>query len=348
MSGKKLLMVLVVVAAVAIAWWWWYMRATTRVGTAASSTRLEIEITGGFAFVAPTSGNILEVAYLNDWVLRKDLNNNGVMEPTEPPVFTDVNGNGVQDANEPDTCNVNQMGFTLTVDRGIVDASVGKTVVAGIAENIDKAVIRFPALEAADIPLTIGKSTVWPPTPNLPANPDNEADWKDMVPTLRSYHGGTINPNWQNMVNGRMVLPGGQIKATMPSIPVFKKAHFEFHAGNASKFKAAMTDKMIYTVDLPGSTVELQVTGATSGLTKLVLKPQGNRVVLKLAGTHDMTVPGDRAPLKDFCAFYQLLQPMPDPKDFLLPIYIAAAPATPLPPGSQQPSPGFFCNGDWF
>jgi hypothetical protein len=351
---KRLLVMVVVVAAVAGAWWWWHLRATAPIGTTVSSTKLEIQIEGGFAFVAPTTGNKLEIAYLNDWVLRKDTNGNGVMDPTEPAVFDDLNNNGVRDANESDTCNVDQMGTHLIVDRGSVDTSLGATVVAGQPQDIDKAVIRFPALETANIPLTIDKGTTWPPapatpgTPAAPANPDNEADWKDMVPTLRSYHGGTINPSWQTMVNGRMVLPGGNIKATIPSNSVFKKAHFEFKANNALKFKAAMTDRMIYTVDVPGPTVELQVTGATSGLTKLVLKPQGNRVVLILRGRHNMSVPGDQAPLKDFCSFYQLLQPMPDPKDFLTPVYIAATPATPPPPGSQKPSPGFFCNGDWF
>jgi hypothetical protein len=271
------------------------------------------------------------------------------MDPTEPAVFDDLNHNGVRDANEPDTCNVDQIGTQLIVDRGVVESSVGgATVVVGQPQDIDKAVIRFPALETANIPLTIDKGPTWPPTPATPGNPDNEADWKDMVPTLRSYHGGTINPNWQSIVNGRIVLPGGNIKATLPSNSLFKKAHFEFKASNALKFKAAMTDKMIYTVDVPGPTVELQVTGATSGLTKLVLQPQGNRVVLFLRGRHNMSVPGDQAPLKDFCTFYQLLQPMPDPKDFLTPTYIAATPATPPPPGTQKPSPGFFCSGDWF
>jgi hypothetical protein len=338
---------LVVVGVVAAAWWWWNLRATTKVGSVAS-TKLQIEITGGFAFVAPTTGNKLEIAYLNDWVLRKDTNNNGVMDPNEPAVFDDLNNNGVRDPNEADTCNVDQIGTDLIVDRGIIDSSVGKTVVAGQPEDLNGAVIRFPALENVNIPLTIDKGTTWPPAQTMPANPDNEADWKDMVPTLRSYHGGTINPNWQTMVNGRVVLPGGHIKSTFPSNPVFKKAHFEFNAGNALKFKAAMTDKMIYTVDVPGSTVELQITGATSGLTKLVLKPQGNRVVLILRGRHDTTIPGHQAPLKDFCTFYQLLQPMPDPKDFLTPVYIEAASTTPPPPGSPKPSPGFFCSGDWF
>src|SRR5436190_10079639 len=71
------------------------------------TTKLQIEITGGFAYVAPVSpDNHLEIAYLNDWVLRKDTNGNGVMDPTEPVEFDDLNGNGQQDAGEPDTCNV--------------------------------------------------------------------------------------------------------------------------------------------------------------------------------------------------------------------------------------------------
>ena len=348
-------LVLVVVVCVLLAVVWYVTKGTSPVGPtpkASGTTKLQITITGGFAYVAPTgTDNHLEIGYLEDWVLRKDVNNNGVMEPTEPAIFDDLNNNGVQDANEPDKCNVNQMGTELVIDRGTIQGHEPSAtpLPANRVFDLDKAVVKFPALETANIPLTIGRGTAWPPTPDEPADPDNEGHWKDMVPSLKAYHAGTtINPNWRDMVNGRVVLPGGNIRATLPSNAIFKKAHFDFHANNAFKFKAAMTDKNIYTVDVPGSTIELQISNATSGLTKLVLQPQGNRVELILRGKHDSTVPGDHEPLRDFCTFYQLMQPMPDPKDFLLPIFVAVPPLPTPPPGSPKPSPGFFCSGDWF
>ena len=170
-----------------------------------------------------------------------------------------------------------------------------------------------------------------------------------MVPSLKEYHNGTtINPKWRDMVNGRMVLRGGKIKATIPSSPIMKRAYFEFKDKSGLKFKAASTDKLIYTVDVAASQIEMLFTDATIGLTKLIIKPQGNKVELTLRGKHDSSgQPAANMPLHDFCAFYELLEPRPDTSKWLLPYYIPA----PLPPGSSvnaMPSPGFFCNGDWF
>ena len=328
MSGSKWLALLIVVGVLLLAIFWYRGKNPS---VSASATKLQIEITGGFAYVAPTgSDNHLEIAYLNDWTHRKDLDGDGVDEVV---------------------CDVNQIGTELKVTRGTIvgHEPAGQALPLSREFNLDKAVVKFPALETANIPLTIGRGAAWPPTPNTPANPDAEADWKDMVPALKAYHAGTtINPNWRTMVNGRVVLPGGHIKATVPSSPIFKKAHFEFKADNAVKFKTALTDKTIYNVDVPGPTVEIQISGATSGFTKLVIQPQGNRVELTLRGLHDMasSIPGNGSPLKDFCTFYQLLQPMPAEKDFLTPHYIEAANATVQAGG--KPTPGFFCSGDWF
>jgi len=314
------------------------------------TTKLQIEINGGFAYVAPTgSDNHLEVAYLNDFVLWNDANGNGTMEPNEIE-FDDLNGNGRRDAGEPDICNVNQVGTELKVTRGTIISHEPstQTLPASREFDLDKAVVKFPALETANIPLKIS-ATTWPPPPANPVNADNESEWSDMVPALRKKHTGTaIDPNWRTMVNGRVVLPGGSIKATIPSSPLFKKARFDFKANKVSQFKAAMTDKTIYTVDVPAATIEIQLGGAASGFTKLVIQPQGGKVELTLRGMHDMgsTIPGDGAPLKDFCAFYQLMQPRPASKDFLVPHYNASTGGT--GGGGGLPTPGFFCPGDWF
>lgn len=314
------------------------------------TTRLEITVIGGFAFVPTPTDRHLEIAYLNDWVLRTDTNGNGIMEPNEPAVYDDANGNGRQDPNEPDTCNVDQIGTELKVTRGTISISepTNLTVPASREFNLDKAVLTFPALEAASLPLNIGRGP-WPPSPNLPTNPDDETNWKDMVPSLKEYHQGTtINPNWRTMVNGRVVLRGGNIRASLPSTPIMKRAHFEFKTKTALKFKAATTDKLIYTADVPAGEIEILLNPTAMGFTRLVLQPQGGRVELTLRGLHASSgQPMPNMPLHDFCAFYQLLQPMPLPAEFLLPHYIPA----PVPTGSNasaMPSPGFYCDGDWF
>lgn len=350
MNGRKwMLMVVagVVVAGVVLLIARWYRGGSVVAGP---STKLQIEINGGFAYVAPTgTDNRLEVAYLNDFVQWNDANSNGTMEPEEIE-FDDLNGNGRRDPGEPDTCNVNQIGTQLKVTKGTIITHDPSTqpLPASREFDLDKAVVKFPALESANIPLTINAPN-WPPPAANPLNPDNEAEWADMVPALlRTHPGKTIDPNWRMMVNGRVVLPGGSIKATLPSSPLFKKARFDFHKDHAPQFKAAMTDKTIYTVDVPSATVEILLGGAASGFTRLVIQPQGNRVELMLRGMHDMgsAIPGDGAPLKDFCAFYQLIQPKVPGKEFLVPHYIA-------PPGGSGgggglPTPGFFCPGDWF
>src|SRR6185436_18623232 len=135
---------------------------------------------------------------------------------------------------------------------------------------------------------------------------------------------------------------------TIPSSPIFKKSHFDFKANRVSQFKAAMTDKTIYTVDVPGTNIEIQLSGPAGGFTKLVIQPQGNKVELTLTGLHDMgsTIPGDGAPLKDFCTFYQLLQPRPAKAEFLVPHYIESRAGA--GGAGALPSPGFFCPGEWF
>jgi hypothetical protein len=292
-------------------------------------TKLRIDTTGGFAYVSPPAGNNrLEIAYLNDWRHAED-----------------VDGDGRPD----EVCNVVQMGTRLKLTKGSIASHEPASFPLPPSRefNLDKAVVTFPALDAANIPLTVGH-TGWPSSNSSPGNPNNEADWKDMVPNLREHHAGTtIAPNWRDLVNGRLVLPGGHIKATIPSSPIFRQARFDFKAGNNVKFRKAMTDKTIYTVDVPAATLVVHFSGAASGLTKLVIQPQGNNVELTLTGLHDGSpIPGNGAPLTDFCTFYQLLQPRPSGRDFLVPHYVAAS--TGGGGGGGSPSPGFFCSGDWF
>ncbi len=290
------------------------------------STRLEIEITGGFAYVPTPAQNLLEVAYLND-VAMKD-------------------GAGAT------ICEVDQIGTELMVERADIVTADPMAAPANKKFNLDKAVVTFPALETAGLPLSISKGA-WPPSQVKPGNPDDDGEWKDMkyVPGLKDYHSGSsLRPDWRSVVNGRVVLKGGTIVGTRPSDPVIKKAHFDFKASGVSKFMGAITDKTIYVVQVPGNEVEILLSNATSGYTRFVVKPSASypaAVRLTLKGLHAMSTSGSLTggqPLNDFCSFYELLQPVPNVADWLVPHYVALPATT----AGGQPSPGFFCPGDWF
>jgi hypothetical protein len=312
---------------------WYYIWPRT------PQTRLQLEFSGGFAYVSPTgSDNHLNIAYLNDWTHKEDTDGDGVDEVV---------------------CDVTQMGTELKVIRGtIVDWEPKSLPVPGSREfDLDNATVRFPAVVAANQALSILRDP-WLGPATTPGDPEQPGHWRNLkwIPGLKEFHTGkTIHPNWPTMVNGRVELRGGELIATTPSNPVFKKASVDFRQGTQSKNNVSTTDKTIYAIEiptagLPGGNVEIVLTGATSGFTKLVIKPQGNRVELTIKGLHDMTpIPASGAPLTDFCTFYQLMQPRPPAKEWLTPYYIAAtaAPAQNAT-GPGLPSPGFFCPGDWF
>lgn len=352
MSGKAWI-ALLVVGGIALGALIWYNRVINPPLTqtaSAATTKLRVEISGGFAYVPPTgSDNHLEVAYLNNWTFWTDANGNGTMEPNEIE-YDDLNGNGSRDAGEPDFCTVHQLGTKLKVTKGTIISHdpASQTLPGDYVFDLDKTVVKFTALETANLPLTVGNMD-WPPPDTEPSDPNDESKWEKMVPRLLKKHTGkTIDPNWRTLVNGRMVLPGGNIKATFPSGPVFKKAKFDFKQNKVSQFKAAMTDKTIYTVDVPAATVVIELNGPAGQFTRLVVQPQGNTVELTLTGNHDMgsPIPGDGDPLKDFCTFYQLMQPRPTKAEFFVPHYLA--PTAGSGGGGGLPSPGFFCPGDWF
>jgi hypothetical protein len=301
---------------------------------------LTIEITGGFAYVSPNAGdNHLNIAYLDTW--------------------TDA------------ACPVEQVGTEMKLIVGDIVAHEpsAKPLPPDREFKLDKAIVRFPAVEAANQALTMVRDKFTDPPPG-PANPDDDKEWKKnlkWIPSIKEYHSGTtIRPDWRDKVNGRMELRGGEIVATTPSIPTYKKAKFDFRQNGVSKHKVSTTDKSIYTIkipisDLPGGNLEITLSNATNGFTKLVIKPQGNKVELQLTGLHKHGAPDlyDGDPLTDFCTFYQLLEPMPAPADFLVPHFMKApalastAPSTNAATtnaltGAGQPSPGLYCFGDWF
>jgi hypothetical protein len=70
---------------------------------------------------------------------------------------------------------------------------------------------------------------------------------------------------------------------------------------------------------------------------------------LKLKGLHapnavSSFLPGDE--VKDFCAFYSLIEPKQSSTE-MVKVFYNGPPTGSLPPGAK-PSPGFFCMGDGF
>lgn len=321
----KLVVGLAVVLALALTLWSeWADPPTT--------TRLEIEFSGGFAYV-PTPGlRMLEVAYLNDVELKED---------------TD------KIASTPDeiVCKVDQVGTQMMVVRGEIVSFSPSSAEEPRLLDLDQAVVTFPGLESANLPLTYNR-TPWAPTPLKPVDPGNAAHWTDLqyVPSIKDQHPGTdIMPGWRGVVNGRFVLKGGKLAGTLPSDPTIQGTHFNFKLAGVARGSVAVTDKTRYTVDVPGNQVEIHFNPDAQNIKSMVIKPNqpGEAVRLRVKGLHAMGTGArlaDGEQLSDACAFYQLLQPRPAKAEWLTVHYSAPAAS----PGGGQPSPGYFCSGESF
>jgi|SoiMethySBSTD1v2_1073268.scaffolds.fasta_scaffold65995_2 hypothetical protein len=290
--------------------------------TAAPTTQLIIEITGGFAYVPDVPKRTLEIAYLNDVELK--------------------------DATGKVICAVDEIGTDLIVLRGKIVSPASPP--PNRTFDLDGIVVTIPALDNTTTPLTHNRPIGHP----NPAKPANTSQWANLqyVPSLKDFHPNTgIRPTWRSEVNGRVVLKGGNVVATVPTDPAIEKADFEFKKGATSFGSFAVTDKIIYTVDVPGTAVELILTravGATVGSTTLRIEPPapGKPVKLKLHGLHGADgissfTQGQEVP--DFCAFYSLLEPK---QSDMVKMFYNGPPVTVGPAG--QPSPGYFCPGDGF
>jgi hypothetical protein len=295
------------------------------------STKLVIEITGGFAFVPSPANRMLEVAYLNDVEMK-----------------------------EPDgsvSCAVKQIGTELVVVRGDISEAEPPAPENRIFD-LDGWVVNFPALDQANLPFT-GFRPRGMPNPLVPG-PTGSWNNPQYVPAIKDHHDRRgIKQNWRELVNGRVVLKGGKIAGSAPSDPLMQQATFDFRLAGTSVGKAAVTDKMIYTVDVPGDKIELVFTNSKMESKRLVLTaPAPNKPVrLALRGLHATPAAGAHAndtELKDFCAFYSLLDGQQIPKAERLRLFYQApeilASATPqnYDPYKPQPSPGFYCSPDWF
>jgi hypothetical protein len=298
-----------------------------------SSTRLEIEISGGFAYIPSPNERTLFVAYLNDIQKKEDTDNN-------PNTADEI------------VCDVPQVGTELMVVRGVVQDYDGRDAMPETRIfDLDKAKVTFQRLGGAH-PST--NRSPWKP---VPLKVPNHADpaWKNLqyVPRIIDHPGLTnrqIIPAWKTdeMVNGFMALRGGTVEGLTPSDPIAEMAQFEFKKGTASTL-VSTTDRTFYRVTIPGNDVDIRFSGSSKGYRRLVLKPNapGEAVRLRLRGLHAMnTPPTDGDELRDFCAFHALLTPEVRSTDYVRIYY--KAPPTPQGGGGAMPSPGFYCNGDWF
>ena len=331
MAGRRKLLVVVAFAAVSTAC------SQGCPPKATPTTRLEIEISGGFGYVPTPSDRTLAIAYLNDVIVTEDTDGN----PSTPDV---------------EVCNVDQIGTELMVLRGdIIDFQGTGPLPETRIFDLDKAQVSFPKLASANIPLNYTRRT-WKPNPLKPAS-KTDSSWKDLqyVPRIADHAGltdRTIKQQWRSHpnVNGFVTLRGGTLEGAIPTDPTAGRAEFEYKVGGVSQGVVASTDKTIYRVDVPADQVEILFTGAAKGYKRLVLKPTSptEAVRLRLRGLHAMDTPAsmkDGDELKDFCAFHTLLEP-PVASSQYVRIYYRAPPLSPS--GDAMPTPGYYCDGNGY
>ena len=313
--------------------------------TATTTTTLIIEITGGFAYIPDVPKRTFEIAYLKDFILGTDTNGNDKIDPSEAE-YDDLNNNGKRDLGEPDSCNVDEIGTELTVLRGKIVSPAAPP--ANRTFDLDGTVVTIPALDKTTTPLTYTRPIGHP----SPPKPTSSNLWSHLqyVPSLKDFHPNTgIRPSWRDEVDGRVVLKGGSVVATVPTDPAIENADFEFKQGTTPRGNFAVTDKIIYTVDVPGTFVELILARSLASTTLRIEPPAPGRPVrLKLHGLHGADgissfTKGQE--VRDFCAFYSLLEPKQARSNMVRMFY--NGPST-NPGPSGQPSPGYFCPGDGF
>jgi hypothetical protein len=278
-----------------------------------ATTPLTILITGGFRYVNSPAEHQLEIAFMKSTT---------------------------------GACMVHQLGVELAVKDG--EIVVPATPPASMSFDPGGAVVTIG--DNAAEPLTVVRSGQ-PVAPFQPLNPSlsTDADWTDLkwVPSLDPFYpGNKLNPNWRQMVDGRVVLTHGTLVAAKPSDDVAVSSVFTFtRPSDGATFTQALTDRTTYTGQVPGDRVIINMPGARSGITRLEIKPIGGRpVTLLLTGIHDLAAPklkpGDS--INDYCAFYELLTPVPPMNQRMLPKYMG----DPSKPLAGQPSQGAYCPGE--
>jgi hypothetical protein len=290
--------------------------------TAQPSVQLELEAYGGFAYIREP--DTLNIAFL---------------KTTNRPA---------------DNCHVEQLGTDLFVVSGNIEAPVGPTR----KFDVGGAVVTFPGL-AASGPLLETDRGARPY--GRPARPHEEDQWHNLkwVAGISSGAPGTdypesmLRPDWKSVIDGRVEIIRGSVRAAHPSDVAIQMAIFDFKrpADTSPAFAHAMTDRTVWTAEVPGDGVEIAITGGRGTVSSLVVKPTlPNRPVrLKLIGRHAHGVAPAMAEgdaLSHFCAFYDLMPDSSRPAHAaqLVP-HIKDLPV--LGNGAGRPSPGPYCPGDW-
>jgi hypothetical protein len=276
------------------------------------TTRLTIEIKGGFKYVHSPDQHMLEVAFLSS-----------------------THGD----------CEVKQLGVELTVQDGIIvvpsPAPLTRTF------DPDGAVIRFGDNE--NDPLVVERGDR-PATPFHPTRPGRESSWKDLkwVPSIEEFYPDhPLHRDWRSMVNGRVVMTHGQLVASRPSDDAAIKGLFKFRRdSDDTTFTQSMTDRTIYTGRVVGDRVVMTLEHPRRAPERIEVKPVGTSPVkLLLIGMHADAKP--RLNLNEvvthYCSFYELLSSPPPMRERLLPMYIGE----PAKPPLGQLSPGAYCSGEF-
>jgi hypothetical protein len=218
MKRALLLAAIVVLIALVV----WYCRPP------GPTIALELESYGGFAYIHSPAENKLEIAYLKD----------SGPECAEP---------------------VDQLGTDLMVVSGSI---VDPPAWPGKLFEVTGAVVSFPDLEAGPADLKVNRG---PRPVGAPANPDDATQWYDTkwVAGISSgtpesdYPSHSLDPNWRSLVEGRVVLTRGTIRARHPSDYVMQHTTFEFRTppsatgGMGKQFTQSLTDSTLFTADVP-------------------------------------------------------------------------------------------------
>lgn len=181
-----------------------------------------------------------------------------------------------------------------------------------------------------------------------PTNPSDNSQWSDMkwVPNLFKNYSTAINPNWAKLpvVNGRVVLNVGKLQGGPPTEPSLRTAIWEFKKSPSTSavFSQAMTNGVAYSTSMPGTSVVITLTHKDNTTSTIEIAPNSHHVQLSLVARHDGDV-SEVAPIRHFCAYYQLLSTPPADSDQLLPYFVD--PSAPMP--RDRPVPGPMCPGDY-
>ena len=243
-------------------------------------------------------------------------------------------------------CDVMQLGVDLTVKDG--EIIVPATPPPGNVFDPGGAVVTFGDNQQERLVVERGPK---PGSPNHPTSPDDEASWRDLqwIPNLGAeLPKNPLNPKWRELVDGRFVLTHGTLVGAKPSDEDAANSVFTFsRKSDGLSFTQAITDRALFTSEIPGDRVIVNMPGARGGVSRIEVRSvKGAPVVLLITGKHP-DVPkrlkvGDV--ITHYCEYYVLMSPVPAFADRLLPAYVGD-PGKPL---GGNLSPGAYCSGDFY